>query len=68
MKAVLLTRTDPTENHPYQLQEIANPMPAPGEILLQVTACGVCRSNLHMIGRRVGSLTACHQSCPSFPK
>jgi len=49
MKAVLLTRTDPIENQPLQLQEIANPMPAPGEILLQVTACGLCRSNLDMI-------------------
>lgn len=49
MKAIVLTRTDPIEEHPLQMQEIATPTPGPGEILLQVSACGVCRSNLHMI-------------------
>jgi propanol-preferring alcohol dehydrogenase len=49
MKAIVLTRTDPIEKHPLQMQEVATPTPGPGEILLKVSACGVCRSNLHMI-------------------
>ncbi len=49
MKAVILTRTGPIEKHPLRMQEIATPTPGPDEILLQVSACGVCRSNLHMI-------------------
>jgi propanol-preferring alcohol dehydrogenase len=49
MKALLLTRTDPIEKHPLRMAEIATPTPGPGEILVQVAACGVCRSNLHMI-------------------
>jgi len=49
MKAIILSRTDSIEKHPLQMQEIATPTPGPGEILLKVSACGVCRSNLHMI-------------------
>lgn len=49
MKAVLLTRTDAIENHPLEIREVPTPRPGPGELLLRVTACGVCRSNLHMI-------------------
>ena len=32
-----------------QPAEVADPRPGPGQIVVQVTACGVCRSNLHMI-------------------
>ncbi len=49
MKAVVLTRTDAIENHPLEIRDVPTPRPGPGEILLRVTACGVCRSNLHMI-------------------
>jgi alcohol dehydrogenase, propanol-preferring len=49
VKAVLLTRTDAIENHPLEVREIETPSPGPGQVLLRVTACGVCRSNLHMI-------------------
>lgn len=49
MKAVLLTRTDAIENHPLEIREVETPEPGWGEVLLRVTACGVCRSNLHMI-------------------
>ncbi len=49
MKAFVLTRTDPIEAHPLELREMKTPAPGPGQILLRVTACGVCRSNLHMI-------------------
>ena len=49
MRAMMLLRTAPVEQGPLQLQEVARPKPGPGEILLRVTACGVCRSNLHMI-------------------
>jgi propanol-preferring alcohol dehydrogenase len=35
-------------NHPLELQEVARPEPAPGQILVQVEACGVCRTDLHL--------------------
>lgn len=33
------------------------PRPRPGEVLIKVSACGVCRTDLHI---RDGELTACH--------
>jgi len=49
MKAVVLTTPSPLDRGPLQLKEVAEPTPGPGEIVIQVRACGVCRSNLHMI-------------------
>ena len=34
---------------PLVLDDIAVPAPAPGELLIRVTACGVCRTDLHIV-------------------
>jgi propanol-preferring alcohol dehydrogenase len=34
---------------PLQLAEIADPEPAAGQLLLHVLACGVCRTDLHIV-------------------
>jgi propanol-preferring alcohol dehydrogenase len=34
---------------PLVMRERANPAPAPGEILVEVAACGVCRTDLHVV-------------------
>lgn len=34
---------------PLRLEERAVPRPAPGQLLLQVEACGVCRTDLHLV-------------------
>src|SRR5438067_3179282 len=34
---------------PLVLRERQNPAPAPGEILVEIAACGVCRTDLHVI-------------------
>jgi propanol-preferring alcohol dehydrogenase len=49
MKAMLLEKPGPIESHPLRQVDVADPSPGPGELLIGVTACGVCRSNLHMI-------------------
>jgi propanol-preferring alcohol dehydrogenase len=49
MKAVLLRKPRPIEQNPLDLENAPIPNVASGQILLKVTACGVCRSNLHMI-------------------
>jgi alcohol dehydrogenase, propanol-preferring len=49
MRALSLATPAPIENHPLTLVEIPVPKPGPGELLVKVGACGVCRSNLHMI-------------------
>lgn len=33
---------------PLRLEELAEPEPGPGEILIRVEACGVCRTDLHI--------------------
>lgn len=45
MNAVLLDRP----GAPLSLRELPDPVPAPGELLLRVAACGVCRTDLHVI-------------------
>ncbi len=34
---------------PLQPAELAKPEPAPGQVLLRVIACGVCRTDLHIV-------------------
>lgn len=45
MKAMVLTRA----GTPLELQNLEIPAPAPGQILIRVKACGVCRTDLHII-------------------
>jgi alcohol dehydrogenase, propanol-preferring len=35
---------------PLEPSEVPEPTPGPGEVLLQVVACGVCRTDLHIVG------------------
>jgi alcohol dehydrogenase, propanol-preferring len=34
---------------PLRLEEVRIPSPGPGEVLLRVAACGICRTDLHII-------------------
>ena len=45
MKAMLLTRP----GAPLVLTDVDRPTPDAGEILLQVRACGICRTDLHVV-------------------
>src|SRR4029077_11673854 len=38
---------------PLRLEERAVPVPAAGEILIRVHACGVCRTDLHLLDGEV---------------
>ena len=49
MQAMLLRTPAPIETGPLSLEQVPVPEPGPGELLVRVTACGVCRSNLHLI-------------------
>ncbi len=39
---------------PLRLAEVAVPEPGPGQLLLRVLACGVCRTDLHLLDGEVG--------------
>lgn len=49
MKACLLRTPAPIEKHPLEFAEIPTPVPRGDEILVRVRACGVCRTDLHVV-------------------
>ncbi len=49
MKAAVLTSPANTASRPLEIREIPIPAPAPGQVLLRVRACGVCRTDLHIV-------------------
>lgn len=46
MKAMVLTRTCPIEERPIQPVDLPNPEPADEEILIKVSVCGACHTDL----------------------
>jgi len=53
MKAMVLAATAPIQENPLTLQEIAAPQPQRGQIRVQITACGVCHTELDEIEGRL---------------
>ena len=49
MKACLLRTPAPVEERPLEVAEVERPAPGEGEVLLRVSACGVCRTDLHVV-------------------
>ena len=45
MKAAVLHPPD----HTLRIEDVAPPKPGPGQVLLKVRACGVCRTDLHIV-------------------
>jgi propanol-preferring alcohol dehydrogenase len=48
MRAWVVDRPAPVDENPLRLAERAVPEPAAGEVLLKVSVCGVCRTDLHV--------------------
>jgi propanol-preferring alcohol dehydrogenase len=49
MKACLLTSPAKIETRPLRLTEVAAPVPSGNQVLVRVRACGVCRTDLHVV-------------------
>ena len=49
MKAAVLTSPQPVTQRPLRIAEAAKPQLTPGHVLLRVRACGVCRTDLHIV-------------------
>src|SRR6267143_5283386 len=49
MKACVLPKPAPIEKSPLEYAEVPTPQPAKREVLVRVRACGVCRTDLHVI-------------------
>jgi alcohol dehydrogenase, propanol-preferring len=43
-----VVRPGPIASGPLHLVEVPEPEPGPGEVVVRVTACGVCRTDLHI--------------------
>ncbi len=56
MQAWALKAPAPVEKQPLELRDIANPVPGEDELLVQVSACGICRTDLHVVE---GDLEVC---------
>jgi alcohol dehydrogenase-like protein len=57
MKAAVLTRPAPVASSPLKIEDVPIPALMPGQVLLRVRACGVCRTDLHIVE---GELTSLH--------
>ena len=49
MKAWVLDKPAPVESRPLVLTDVPVPQPASDEVLVKVHACGICRTDLHVV-------------------
>lgn len=49
MKAMILNKPGPVESRPLRLVDLPMPVPGEGEVLVKVSACGICRTDLHVV-------------------
>jgi propanol-preferring alcohol dehydrogenase len=45
MRAMVLHR----QREPLRLEDLPEPAPEPGQVLLEIAACGICRTDLHIV-------------------
>ena len=51
------------DDHQLEVTEIADPSPGPGELVLKVTACGICGSDLKLRPAMPAGLVMGHEFC-----
>src|SRR6202451_1644484 len=51
MKAAILKSSQPVSATPLEIADVPRPQLVPGHIVLRVLACGVCRTDLHIVER-----------------
>jgi propanol-preferring alcohol dehydrogenase len=49
MRAAILESPRSITENPLKIAQIGKPEPEPGQVLLRVKACGVCRTDLHIV-------------------
>src|SRR5262249_27638559 len=49
MKAWVLKSPAPVEENPLELRDVATPDPGEREVRLRINACGICRTDLHVV-------------------
>src|SRR5438067_13881903 len=65
MRAAILRSPEKLSGHTLSIDEVAIPVAKPGFVRLKVHACGVCRTDLHIVEgelqQRLANLTPGHQ-------
>jgi alcohol dehydrogenase, propanol-preferring len=46
---MVLRQPAPVADRPLRLEDVPDPTPASGELLVEVRACGICRTDLHVV-------------------
>jgi propanol-preferring alcohol dehydrogenase len=46
---MLVRRPAPVADRPLRMEDVPDPTPRAGEILVEVRACGICRTDLHVV-------------------
>jgi propanol-preferring alcohol dehydrogenase len=49
MKAWLLNKPAPVSSSPLTIANVATPVPRDDEVLIRISACGICRTDLHVV-------------------
>ena len=49
MKACILRAPAPVNTNPLEYTDVPDPKPGPGQLLVRVKMCGVCRTDLHVV-------------------
>jgi propanol-preferring alcohol dehydrogenase len=49
MRAMVLHHQGPIDGAPLRLEEIPIPLPGPHDVVVRVEACGICRTDLHVV-------------------
>jgi propanol-preferring alcohol dehydrogenase len=57
MKAAVLFRNAPIDTAPLEISELPDPEPGPGEVLVRVHCCAICRTDLHVIEGDLKAIT-----------
>ena len=60
VRAMVLER----QREPLRLRDLPVPEPGPGEVLLRVLACGVCRTDLHVVDGELAAAEAAARARP----
>src|SRR6266540_3338503 len=49
MRAAILNSPGSISLRPLEIAQVPRPEPGPGQVLIKVSACGVCRTDLHIV-------------------
>jgi alcohol dehydrogenase, propanol-preferring len=56
MKAAMLSVRGKVSERPLRIEEVTRPEPSSGQVLLRVLACGICRTDLHIVEGELPSI------------